>query len=84
MLTFAIFLFQYISVLKTEKIEAFTCMPLKKMVPTRVPLKRSFAPVCIGLNFCVLYAIPSGLNPIFTIKFKVVIIVGYKQVMPLW
>jgi hypothetical protein len=27
-------------------LEAFTCMSLKKMVPTCVPLKRSLAPVC--------------------------------------
>jgi hypothetical protein len=26
--------------------EAFTCTPLKKMVPTYVPLKRLLAPVC--------------------------------------
>jgi hypothetical protein len=29
-----------------EHLEAFNCMPLKKMVPTCVPLKRSLAPMC--------------------------------------
>jgi hypothetical protein len=48
--------------------EAFTCMPLKKMVSTCVSLKRSLVPVCHLPKLIWLYVIPSQLHPFSTVK----------------
>jgi hypothetical protein len=46
----------------------FYLYAIKKMVLTYVPLKRYSHLCAIDLNFFALYAIPSGLHPIFTVK----------------